>query len=49
MVDLQSRVAVVTGDGALFLDEVQLAGRRAMNTEAFVRGQSDFVGSLLGQ
>lgn len=49
VVDLQSRVAVATGDGALFLEEVQLAGRRAMNTEAFVRGQSDFVGSLLGE
>lgn len=49
VVDLRSRVAVATSDGALFLDEVQLAGRRAMNTEAFVRGQSDFVGSLLGQ
>lgn len=49
VLDLQSRVAVATGDGALFLEEVQLAGRRAMNTEAFVRGQSDFVGSLLGE
>lgn len=49
VVDLQSRVAVATGDGALFLEEVQLAGRRAMEIEAFVRGQSDFVGSLLGE
>jgi len=42
-------VAVVTGQGALVLQEVQSAGKRAMDVEEFVRGQRIFVGSLLGQ
>ena len=40
-------IAVATGDGLLMLDEVQLEGRRPMATEEFVRGQRDFVGSVL--
>jgi methionyl-tRNA formyltransferase len=41
-------IAVATGQGALVLQEVQLAGKRAMPIEAFVRGQHAFVGSVLG-
>lgn len=41
------RVAVATGEGALLLEEVQLAGKRAMSTEDFCRGQRDFVGTHL--
>lgn len=48
VLDLSAGVAVATGQGALLLKEVQLAGRRAMDIEDFVRGQSDFIGSLLG-
>ena len=47
VVELQNVIAVATGDGALILREVQLAGKRAMKIEEFVRGQRDFVGSLL--
>jgi methionyl-tRNA formyltransferase len=40
-------VAVATGEGALRLEEVQLAGRRAMAIGPFLRGRQDFVGSRL--
>lgn len=39
--------AVVTGDGLLVLDELQLEGRRRMSADEFTRGQRDFVGSVL--
>jgi len=41
------RIGVVTGDGVLELRDVQLAGKRAMSIEEFVRGHSAFVGSVL--
>jgi methionyl-tRNA formyltransferase len=47
VVQLHSQVGVVTGDGLLMLEEVQLAGKRAMPVEDFVRGQRSFVGALL--
>jgi methionyl-tRNA formyltransferase len=40
-------IAIATGDGILVLREIQLAGKRAMKTEEFVRGQREFVGSSL--
>ncbi len=40
-------VAVVTGEDALRLDEVQPAGRRAMPGRAFVNGAPGFVGARL--
>ena len=40
-------VGVETGDGVLGLLRVQLAGKREMSGEEFIRGQRDFVGSLL--
>ena len=40
--------AVVTGEGLLALEEVQLAGKRAMGITEFLRGQRGFVGSRLG-
>jgi methionyl-tRNA formyltransferase len=43
------RTAVATGQGALVLDQVQLAGKRAMPADAFCRGDRDFVGSRLGE
>ena len=49
VVETSEGVAVVTGQGALLLEEVQLAGRRAMAVEEFLRGQRDFVGSVLGR
>jgi len=40
--------AVVTGEGALALLYVQMAGKRPMDGGAFVRGRKDFVGAVLG-
>ncbi len=47
VVQLDADIAVVTGDGLLVLDELQLAGRRPMSAQDFARGQRSFVGSLL--
>jgi len=44
----QMPAGVVTGKGLLELCCVQLAGKRELPIGEFVRGQSDFVGSLLG-
>ncbi|HDQ70474.1 MAG TPA: methionyl-tRNA formyltransferase [Chloroflexi bacterium] len=41
-------VVVVTGQGALHLEEVQLAGKRRMDIEDFLCGQRDCIGSCLG-
>jgi methionyl-tRNA formyltransferase len=39
---------VATGEGGLWLTRVQLAGKKAMAAETFIRGQGEFVGSVLG-
>jgi methionyl-tRNA formyltransferase len=41
------RIGVATGDGLLELHEVQLAGKRAVAIDEFVRGHPRFVGSSL--
>ncbi|MDE3091323.1 MAG: methionyl-tRNA formyltransferase [Chloroflexota bacterium] len=41
------KIAVACGDGALILREVQLASKRAMKVEEFVRGQRGFVDAVL--
>ncbi|MCK4354704.1 MAG: methionyl-tRNA formyltransferase, partial [Dehalococcoidia bacterium] len=41
-------IGVVTGEGILVLCQVQLEGKHAMPVADFVRGQSDFIGSILG-
>lgn len=41
-------IGVATGHGILLLNQVQLAGKRAMGAGEFARGQRDFVGSILG-
>ena len=41
-------IGVMTGEGVLVLKEIQLAGRKAMKAEDFVRGQPKFVGAELG-
>jgi len=46
---LNEGLAVATGEGALLLSEVQLAGKKALNIEDFARGHRDFVGSVLGR
>ena len=47
VIETPEGVAVVTGEGALLLEEVQLAGKRAMSAEEFVRGQREFIGAHL--
>lgn len=42
-------VGVVTGQGILALRHVQLEGKQTMAVSDFVRGKSDFVGSVLGR
>jgi methionyl-tRNA formyltransferase len=42
------QIAVATGQGALVLHELQLAGKKAQPIEVFVRGQRAFVGAVLG-
>jgi methionyl-tRNA formyltransferase len=41
-------IGVMMGDGVLVLKEIQLAGRKAMKAEDFVRGQPKFAGAVLG-
>lgn len=45
----QHTTVVVTGEGFLQLDIVQLAGRNPTSSGEFVRGQRGFVGSVLGK
>ena len=42
------QVVVATGQGALVLDELQLAGKKAMPAAVLSRGQRAFIGSQLG-
>ena len=42
------KLVVQTGKGALALDQVQLAGKKALDAEAFVRGRLHFAGAVLG-
>ena len=39
---------VVTGAGVLWLEEVQLAGKRALPIGSFLAGARDFIGSRMG-
>ncbi|MCR4405610.1 MAG: methionyl-tRNA formyltransferase [Anaerolineae bacterium] len=48
VITLPEGTAVTTGEGALLLFEVQLAGKRAMSIADFLRGQQEFLGSHLG-
>ena len=41
-------IGVATGEGALELLEVQLAGKKPMPAAVFARGQRDLIGGLLG-
>ncbi len=47
VMQFDSTIAVVTGEGLLVLERVQLAGRRPLSAEEFIRGQRDFVSSVL--
>jgi len=49
VVESEEGLGIVTGRGLLLLDQVQLAGKRAMGVDAFARGQRDFVGAMVGE
>lgn len=46
---LPEGIGVSAGEGVLLLEEVQLAGKKAMSSEEFSRGQRGFLGSVLGK
>ncbi len=48
VVPLGKAAAVITGDGSLALEEVQLEGRGPTPVKAFVNGYRTFIGSRLG-
>ncbi len=43
----EEAIAVVTGQGLLVMNEIQLAGKKRMAAHTFARGQRGFVGSVL--
>lgn len=44
----EGKIQIATKDGAISLKKVQLAGRKEMIVEDFVRGETEFVDSRLG-
>lgn len=48
VVALNNAAVVATGEGLLLLRRVQLEGRQPLDAVTFLRGQRDFVGSVLG-
>lgn len=44
----QDTVYVLTSDGAIRVDRLQLAGKTALNAVDFMRGRPDFAGTILG-
>ena len=47
VVKVPAGIAVGTGHSLLRLRTIQLAGRKAMPVEEFVKGQADFIGAML--
>ncbi len=47
VVKMQDSIVVGTGNGLIKLQIVQLAGRKAMPVEEFIKGQADFIGTTL--
>lgn len=48
VVERDGRIAIGTGNGLLYPQMIQLAGRSALTIDEFVRGRTDFVNSVLG-
>jgi methionyl-tRNA formyltransferase len=44
----QDTPAVITGEGALVLSRLQMAGKRPMSGAAFLRGRKEIIGDILG-
>jgi len=47
VVEAERSVGVVTGEGVLWLETVQLAGRKAMPARQLALGQRDLIGAVL--
>jgi methionyl-tRNA formyltransferase len=48
VVQSNGRIAIGTADGLYLPDRVQLAGKPAVEVQAFVNGYPDFIGATLG-
>ena len=48
VVEAHEAIGVVTGEGLLVLEVVQLAGKKPLEARVFARGQHGFVGNVLG-
>jgi methionyl-tRNA formyltransferase len=48
IVSAQPSIAVATGEGNLYLDEVQLEGKKRMHVSDFLRGHHIAIGTILG-
>lgn len=46
--EVGEKIGVKTGEGILFLEEVQLEGKTPVSMQEFIRGYPEFPGSLLG-
>lgn len=49
VIEKNGQIAIGTGDGLYYPDEVQLAGKKRVSIADFVNGYGDFVGAQLGQ
>lgn len=48
VVEKDGQIAIGTGDGLYYLQEVQLTGKKRVSIKDFTNGYSDFVGAMLG-
>ncbi|MEI6650501.1 MAG: methionyl-tRNA formyltransferase [Candidatus Moraniibacteriota bacterium] len=46
--EADDRIAVQTGSGIVFIDEIQPEGKKPMPVRDFINGRPDFLGSILG-
>jgi methionyl-tRNA formyltransferase len=47
VIEVGEKVGVQAGSGVVFLEEVQLEGKTRMDIAEFIRGNQDFIGTLL--
>lgn len=45
--EVGEKIGVRTGEGVIFLEEIQIEGKEAMSLPTFLNGNPDFVGSVL--
>ncbi len=49
VIEKNGQIAIGTGDGLYYPDEVQLSGKKRMSITDFANGYGDFIGAKLGQ